>query len=238
MTEDSSMLLQLQDLIISYGPIEVVRNLSLHVNKGEIVGLLGRNGAGKSSTLKAVAGLIPAKSGQIKFGGEVLSSEKVHQRVNRGIAIVPEGRWILSPLSVGDNLRLSERRKQSENRFTFEHVFELFPVLFDRKNQDAGSLSGGEQQMLALARALMTNPSLILLDEPSMGLSPLMTDRVLESVLKVNQLGVAILLVEQDVAIAGAITDFCYVIHQGEILMDRTSSADLSVSTIELGYLK
>ena len=186
--------------------------------------------------MKAIAGLLPLKSGSIKFDSDVISEESVHKRVGRGIALVPEGRWILSPLTVKENLRLSGRSSKNGEGFTFDNVFDLFPVLKDRQNQQAGSLSGGEQQMLAVARALMTNPSLILMDEPSMGLSPIMTDRVLESLIKVNHLGVAILIVEQDIAVAQAVSDSVYVLHQGEIVLERTASNEISLSEIESAY--
>lgn len=236
MNNENNVLLELNEVTVAYGVIPVVRGLNLHVNKGEVVALLGRNGAGKSSTMKAIAGLLPLKSGSIKFDSDVISEESVHKRVGRGIALVPEGRWILSPLTVKENLRLSGRSSKNGEGFTFDNVFDLFPVLKDRQNQQAGSLSGGEQQMLAVARALMTNPSLILMDEPSMGLSPIMTDRVLESLIKVNHLGVAILIVEQDIAVAQAVSDSVYVLHQGEIVLERTASNEISLSEIESAY--
>ena len=236
MNNENNVLLELNEVTVAYGVIPVVRGLNLHVNKGEVVALLGRNGAGKSSTMKAIAGLLPLKSGSIKFDSDVISEESVHKRVGRGIALVHEGRWILSPLTVKENLRLSGRSSKNGEGFTFDNVFDLFPVLKDRQNQQAGSLSGGEQQMLAVARALMTNPSLILMDEPSMGLSPIMTDRVLESLIKVNHLGVAILIVEQDIAVAQAVSDSVYVLHQGEIVLERTASNEISLSEIESAY--
>ena len=238
MNNENNVLLELNEVTVAYGVIPVVRGLNLHVNKGEVVALLGRNGAGKSSTMKAIAGLLPLKSGSIKFDSDVISEESVHKRVGRGIALVPEGRWILSPLTVKENLRLSGRSSKNGEGFTFDNVFDLFPVLKDRQSQQAGSLSGGEQQMLAVARALMTNPSLILMDEPSMGLSPIMTDRVLESLIKVNQLGVAILIVEQDIAVAQAVSDSVYVLHQGEIVLERTVSNEISLSEIESAYFE
>ena len=238
MNNENNVLLELNEVTVAYGVIPVVRGLNLHVNKGEVVALLGRNGAGKSSTMKAIAGLLPLKSGSITFDSDVISEESVHKRVGRGIALVPEGRWILSPLTVKENLRLSGRSSKNGEGFTFDNVFDLFPVLKDRQNQQAGSLSGGEQQMLAVARALMTNPSLILMDEPSMGLSPIMTDRVLESLIKVNQLGVAILIVEQDIAVAQAVSDSVYVLHQGEIVLERTVSNEISLSEIESAYFE
>jgi len=236
LNNENNVLLEINEVTVAYGVIPVVRGLNLHVNKGEVVALLGRNGAGKSSTMKAIAGLLPLKSGSIKFDSDVISEESVHKRVGRGIALVPEGRWILSPLTVKENLRLSGRSSKNGEGFTFDNVFDLFPVLKDRQNQQAGSLSGGEQQMLAVARALMTNPSLILMDEPSMGLSPIMTDRVLESLIKVNHLGVAILIVEQDIAVAQAVSDSVYVLHQGEIVLERTASNEISLSEIESAY--
>ena len=238
MNNENNVLLELNEVTVAYGVIPVVRGLNLHVNKGEVVALLGRNGAGKSSTMKAIAGLLPLKSGSITFDSDVISEESVHKRVGRGIALVPEGRWILSPLTVRENLRLSGRSSKNGEGFTFDNVFDLFPVLKDRQNQQAGSLSGGEQQMLAVARALMTNPSLILMDEPSMGLSPIMTDRVLESLIKVNHLGVAILIVEQDIAVAQAVSDSVYVLHQGEIVLERTGSNEISLSEIESAYFE
>ena len=238
MKNENNVLLELNEVTVAYGVIPVVRGLNLHVNKGEVVALLGRNGAGKSSTMKAIAGLLPLKSGSITFDSDVISEESVHKRVGRGIALVPEGRWILSPLTVRENLRLSGRSSKNGEGFTFDNVFDLFPVLKDRQNQQAGSLSGGEQQMLAVARALMTNPSLILMDEPSMGLSPIMTDRVLESLIKVNHLGVAILIVEQDIAVAQAVSDSVYVLHQGEIVLERTGSNEISLSEIESAYFE
>ena len=237
-TEHKNAVLDVHGLTVVYGVIEAVHGLNLQVRQGEVVGLLGRNGAGKSTTMKAIAGILPIKSGSIQFNGKDISKKPIHRRVKAGVCLVPEGRWIVSPLTVQENLRLSHKSDSEGEAITVDQIFELFPVLGDRQKQAAGSLSGGEQQMLAVSRALMTNPRLILLDEPAMGLSPLMTDKVLESLIKVNRLGIAILLVEQDINIARAISDRIYVIRQGEIILDGVSSDEITSQQIEDGYFE
>ena len=208
-------MLRLSDLHASYGPAPVLQGVSLHVERGETVALLGPNGAGKSTLLAAVTGTIPRRRGAIVFDQENLVERKSHAIVARGVALVPEGRLVFAPFSVEDNLllgtvRLHDRREAMRERFTY--VYRLFPRLQERRHQPAGTLSGGEQQMLAIGRALMSKPRLLLLDEPFLGLAPLVVQEIRESLETLRKSGLTLLIVEQKLDIALAFAQRAYVL--------------------------
>ena len=238
------MLLEVENLYAGYGKIEALHGISFHVNKGEIVTLIGANGAGKSTTLKAVMRLTPPESptvisGDIRFNGEsILKTEPHHVVARLKMDLVPEGRHIFGNLTVSENLKLATwTRKDNNIQKDVDKVFELFPRLKERMHQRSDTLSGGEQQMLAVGRALMTNCSVLLLDEPSMGLSPIMVDKIFEVVRDVYQLGVTILLVEQNASRALAIADRGYVMESGLITMTGPGQELLSDPRVRAAYL-
>ncbi len=232
-------LLQLNGVTISYGAVSAVRNLSISVQPGELVALVGSNGAGKSTTLRAISGLVRPQSGTIAFDGRDITRTASHTIVGRGIAHVPEGRQIFGSLTVRENLKLGAvtRKDRTQLDSDFERIFELFPILRERYGQQGGTLSGGEQQMLAIARALMARPRLILLDEPSLGLAPLIVRRIFEVIGRLKQAGVTILLVEQNARRALAIADRAYVLETGEVTLEG-AAADLAQNPdVERAYL-
>jgi branched-chain amino acid transport system ATP-binding protein len=209
--------LVVDNLSSAYGAIKAVKGISLRVESGQLVALIGSNGAGKSTTLNTIAGFHRPTAGTVLLDGLEVTGWSAHKCVRSGIALVPEGRRIIAPLSVQDNLRLSRSSKRGVADEIEAWVFELFPRLAERRSQHAGSLSGGEQQMLAIGRALVTNPRLLLLDEPSMGLAPLIVDKVFDAIVEINKAGLAILLVEQNAALAMAVADDAYVLQRGEM---------------------
>jgi branched-chain amino acid transport system ATP-binding protein len=233
--------LRVEDLAVRYGHVNAVRGISLRVGRGEVVAVLGANGAGKSSTLRAVAGALKASvQGTIELFGEPVRGKRAHVLVKRGLVLVPEGRQMIAPLSVEENLQLGayQLRSRSRRGELLNEAFELFPVLKERRGQASGLLSGGEQQMLAFGRALMCDPKIILMDEPSMGLSPLMVDRVMDAVRELNRRGRSILLVEQNAHAAFGVASRVYVLDQGRIVREGTSaevSADPIVAQAFLG---
>ncbi|GAU78171.1 branched-chain amino acid transport ATP-binding protein LivF [Fusibacter sp. 3D3] len=214
-------MLKLEGLKASYGSIVAVKGIDIHIPEGKIVALLGSNGAGKTSTLKAISGVLPVDQGLIEFKGESLLNLKPEKIAQKGIVQSPEGRQIFVSLTVAENLRVgafNERRKSViQERLKF--VYDLFPRLLERQNQVSGTLSGGEQQMLAIGRALMANPSVLLLDEPSLGLAPLIVKDIFEIIKKLNQQGVTILIVEQNALQTLKIADYAYVLETGRIIM-------------------
>ena len=224
-------LLQVESLVVRYGPIVAAREVSLHVEQGEIVALLGANGAGKSSFLNAVAGLVPVASGTVSFRGEQIHKLPPEQIVKRGLALTPEGRRVFPRLSVADNLRLGAvpQRDRASAEDARQRVLDLFPVLRERTTQAGGTLSGGEQQMLAIGRSLMASPHLLLLDEPSLGLAPILVDQIFELLVRLRVEGTTILLVEQNVHRALEISDRAYVLANGEIEREGPA-AELRVS--------
>ena len=215
----SEHILKISNLEISYGGIRAVKDIHLFIQKGELVSLIGSNGAGKTSTLKAIAGLLKPSMVSIFFQGK-LSNYQSHKLVQEGLALVPEGRGIFTRMSVMENLMMGAYLRDDEQiEQDLQQMFEYFPRILERAHQLAGTLSGGEQQMLAIARALMSKPKLLLLDEPTMGLSPMMVDNIFEVIRKISQQGMTIFLVEQNANIALAMSDRAYVMESGEITM-------------------
>ena len=224
-----STMLEVRDLTVAYGNIVAIKGLSLDVHEGEIVTLIGSNGAGKSTTLRSISGLLKAKSGSVTFRGETITDVPAHKIVARGICQSPEGRRIFQTMTVDENLTLGAflRNDKPEIESDRENVLELFPRLRERINQKAGTMSGGEQQMLAVARAMMGRPQLLLLDEPSMGLAPVLVDLIFETIVKINQQGVTILLVEQNALAALGVANRAYVLESGSIKLSG-NAADLA----------
>lgn len=231
--------LSIKDLHINYGMIQAVKGASFEVNKGEIVALIGANGAGKTSILHTLTGLIPAKSGSIEFEGREISKMPAHKIVTMGMAHVPEGRRVFAELSVFENLKLGAytRRDKAEIEDTIKSIYKRFPRLEERKSQLAGTLSGGEQQMLATGRALMSKPSVIVMDEPSMGLSPLYVNEIFDIINEVHKAGTTILLVEQNAKKALSIADRAYVLETGKIVLEGKASELLSDESVKKAYL-
>ena len=211
-------MLSISQLKASYGAITAVRGIDIEVPRGTLVALLGANGAGKSTTLRAVAGIHRPITGSIRLDGAEISRLKLHQVVRRGLAFVPEGRMVVAPLSVEENLTLSSYAGRGDQAALLARVYALFPRLGERRKQTAGLMSGGEQQMLAIGRALMTAPAMLVLDEPSMGLAPAIVDVVFDAIAALHRQGQSILLVEQNAAIALGVCDFAYVMKRGEIV--------------------
>jgi branched-chain amino acid transport system ATP-binding protein len=230
--------LEVESLRSAYGRIEVVKGVSLSVKAGEIVALVGSNGAGKTTLLRALSGVQPVTAGRIRLAGVAIERAPPHRRVALGMAHVPEGRQVFGPLSVEDNLRLGAYlRRDGEIAADRERVYALFPALAGKRREPAGGLSGGQQQMLAIGRALMARPKLLLLDEPSMGLAPLLAQQILDAVVRLKSEGVTILLVEQNAAAALAVADRGYVIETGRIAHEGTGTALLSDPRVREAYL-
>ena len=233
-------LLELKDLHVRYGVIEAVRGINLTVNEGEVVSLIGGNGAGKTTTLRSISMVHPPSQGQVLFKGEDITGLKSHDVVALGIIQVPEGRHIFPNMTVGENLEMgSFQRKVSKQELTGEldHVFDLFPRLKERRKQLGGTLSGGEQQMLAIGRALMSKPKLLMLDEPSMGLAPQVVERVFEVIHEVNQEGIPVLLIEQNAQMALGAARRGYVIETGEIVLEDEADKLLGNDQVRKAYL-
>ena len=231
------MLLQVDDIRVAYGAIEALRGISFTVEEGEIVTLLGANGAGKTTTLRTVSGLLRPRQGTVVFDGERIDNVPPHAVVTLGIGHVPEGRRIFPRMSVRENLLMGAYHRRGDFTSDLERVFELFPVLRERSSQDGGTLSGGEQQMLAIGRALMGRPRLLLLDEPSMGLAPMIVTRIFDIIREINQRGTTILLVEQNAAQALRLAARGFVLETGEIVMSDTASALLADDRVRAAYL-
>lgn len=234
------MILEVKDLEVSYGKIKAIKGISMHVNQGEVVVLVGANGAGKTTLLKTVSGLLSPASGYILFEGSDLTKIAPHQRVIQGICQAPEGRGIFPGMSVEENLRIGKYGRvtaKSEMESDLDKVFELFPRLKDRQNQLGGTLSGGEQQMLSIGRALMSRPKMLLLDEPSMGLAPKFIATIFEIIEQIKSQGVTILLVEQNAAKALKIADRAYVLETGSITKEGSGSSLLKDPVVRAAYL-
>ena len=231
-------ILQVNDLHVYYGSIHAVKGVSFEVNEGEIVTLIGANGAGKSTTLNTVAGLIKPDEGSVEFKGESIIGVKAHRIVERGLALCPEGRRVFSQMSVAENLDMGGyTRSDAENRETIEHVYERFPRLRERMEQSAGTLSGGEQQMLAMGRGIMSAPDLIMLDEPSLGLAPLLVNTIFDTIKEIKAMGKTILLVEQNALKALSVADNAYVLEQGRITKSGPGQELLKDPAIAEAYL-
>lgn len=232
-------LLEIKDLEVNYGVIKAIKGVSFDVNEGEIIALIGANGAGKTTILHTITGLIQAKKGSIVFDGKELTKTPPHKIVSMGMAHVPEGRRIFQQLSVLENLKLGAytRKDKSEIASTLKMVYERFPRLEERKNQVAGTLSGGEQQMLAMGRALMSKPRIILMDEPSMGLSPLLVSEIFDIIKVINESGTTVLLVEQNAKKALSIADRAYVLETGNITLSGDAKDLINDDSVKKAYL-
>ncbi len=231
-------LLTVKDLEVYYGKINALKGISFEVNEGEIVALIGANGVGKTTTLHAISGLIPSASGSILFDGKELTKLPAHKIVELGIAQVPEGRRIFQQLSVYENLKLGAFTRKDKNiDQTLQTVYSHFPRLKERRKQQAGTLSGGEQQMLAMGRAMMSAPRLVLMDEPSMGLSPLLVKEVFEIIKAMHDSGITVLLVEQNAKMALSIADRAYVLETGNIAMSGDAKALMDDERVKKAYL-
>ncbi len=235
----SEIVLSLKNLETRYGQIYALRGVSLDVGKGEIVTLLGSNGAGKSTTLKTISNLVPACGGKVEFFGKDITNAPPHTIVEMGVIHVPEGRRIFKELNVTENLEMGSftLKDDAERKRRIERVFELFPAIADRRKQMGGLLSGGEQQMLAIGRALMTDPKVMLLDEPSMGLAPLLVQAIMDIIKKINEEGTTILLVEQNAKAALKLADRGYVLETGEIVMEGEADVLSKDDSIVKAYL-
>lgn len=232
-------MLEIKDLEVYYGMIQAIKGISFEVNQGEVIALIGANGAGKTTTLQTITGMIPAKKGSIVFNGVDITKVPGHKIVPMGMAHVPEGRRVFSQLSVLDNLKLGAytRKDPKEIQESLQMVYRHFPRLEERKNQMAGTLSGGEQQMLAMGRALMSKPSIVLMDEPSMGLSPIFVSEIFEIIKEISEEGTTVLLVEQNAKKALSIADRAYVLETGNIVLSGDAKILMNDESIKKAYL-
>jgi ABC-type branched-chain amino acid transport systems, ATPase component len=232
-------MLNVKDIHVYFGAVHALKGLSLHVDEGEIVTLIGANGAGKSTTLRTISGVLKPKSGEISFNNENIQNRPAQDIVRMGISHVPEGRRIFSSMSVMENLEMGAytRKDKADIKKDFENIFTRFPRLYERKSQIAGTLSGGEQQMLAIGRALMSRPRLLLLDEPSMGLAPLLVDEIFKIVKDINESGTTVLLVEQNASMALQAADRAYVIQNGAIAIEGDAKELLQNEEVKKAYL-
>lgn len=232
-------MLELNDVHAYYGKIHALKGISITVDKGEIVTLIGANGAGKSTTLRTISGLLPPQEGTIQYEGDDLTKYKAHDIVYKGIAMVPEGRGVFSRLTVAENLDMGAYTRKDKEAINsdLERVYDLFPRLKERRTQVSGTLSGGEQQMLATARALMASPRLLLMDEPSMGLAPVLVEDIFETVLAINEEGTTILLVEQNAQMALSVANRGYVLQSGEIVLQDDADSLRENEMVQKAYL-
>ena len=232
-------MLEVKNLSVHYGMIQAVRNVDFKVNEGEIVSLIGANGAGKSTILKTLSGLIQPSEGEIVYSGENIASTSAKKIVEKGLVQVPEGRHVFPGLTVKENLELGAflRKDKEEIQKDMEAVFERFPILKERKDQDAQTLSGGEQQMLAMGRALMSRPKLLLLDEPSMGLAPIFIREIFKIIQEIQKTGTTVLLIEQNAKMALSISNRAYVLETGSVVLSGTGQELLESDEIQKAYL-
>ena len=234
---NKEIILSVNDLQVNYGGIEAVKGISFDVHQGDIVTLIGANGAGKSTTLKAIAGLVKAKSGSIVFQGENIAGKDTTSIVSKGITLVPEGRRVFADLTVLENIKIGAYLRKDDLSEDIAWVYDLFPRLKERSWQLAGTLSGGEQQMLAVARALMSRPKVIMMDEPSLGLAPLVVKGIFDIIKEINKRGVTVLLIEQNANMALKTADLAYVLETGRITMSGTGAELLTNEEVKKAYL-
>lgn len=232
-------LLEVKDLQVNYGVIRAIKGISFEVNEGEIVSLIGANGAGKTTTMQSIMGLIPVKGGTVTYDGKVINKVPGHKLISMGMSQVPEGRRVFQELTVYENLIMGAYTQKDKKKIKedIEDIYTRFPRLGERKNQIAGTLSGGEQQMLAMGRALMSHPKLLMLDEPSMGLSPLLVDQVFDIIKECHSQGITVLLVEQNAKKALSISDRAYVLETGDITITGKGEELLNNESVKKAYL-
>jgi branched-chain amino acid transport system ATP-binding protein len=230
-------LLRLDSVDTFYGPIHILQDLNLHVGPGELVCLLGGNASGKSTTLKTVLGIVRPKNGTVTFDGEDITSRSTSYRIGKGIAIVPENRRLFAPMTVLENLEMGAFLQGKGAKEDFDRVYELFPLLYERRSQLAGTMSGGEQQMAAMGRALMGRPKLLLMDEPSMGLAPILVERNFEIIQQVHESGVAVLVVEQNANVSLSIADRGYVLSTGRLVLEGPAAELREHEDLRKAYL-
>jgi branched-chain amino acid transport system ATP-binding protein len=230
-------LLELDGIHTAYGEIRILQDVSLQVGEGELVCLLGGNASGKSTTLKTILGLVRPYAGSVAFAGEEVTGRPTSYRIAKGMAIVPENRRLFAPMSVQENLEMGAYLRNGGRKEDFERVYSLFPLLYERRKQLAGTLSGGEQQMVAMGRALMSRPKLLLMDEPSMGLAPILVERNFDIIKQVHESGVAVLVVEQNANVSLSIADRGYVLQTGRVVLADEASALLANEDLRKAYL-
>ncbi|GAB4532694.1 MAG: ABC transporter ATP-binding protein [Anaerolineae bacterium] len=235
----TDILLTLENVTTVYGDIEMLRNVNVKVERGKIVCLLGSNGAGKSTLIKAILGLVKVVNGKITFNGEDITGEKTHKIVRKGISIVPEGKRIFPKMTTTENLRMGAYNEQNERVIEerMERVFSLFPRLKERAQQIAGTMSGGEQSMLSIGRGLMSSPELMIFDEPSLGLAPILVEQNFETIERINQEGTTIFLVEQNASLTLEIASYGYVLQKGEVIAEGTAEQLMQTEVIQSAYL-
>jgi branched-chain amino acid transport system ATP-binding protein len=236
-SENGTPLLELDRIDTFYGPIHILQNLSLHVRAGELVCLLGGNASGKSTTLKTVLGIVRPRAGTVSFDGEDVTHRPTSYRIAKGMAIVPENRRLFGPMTVLENLQMGAYLTGGGTPEDYERVYSLFPLLHERRTQLAGTLSGGEQQMVAMARALMSRPKLMLMDEPSMGLAPILVERSFEIIQQVHEAGIAVLVVEQNANVSLSIADRGYVLSTGRLVLEGMAADLLADENLRKAYL-
>jgi branched-chain amino acid transport system ATP-binding protein len=232
-----AILLRLEGINTYYGQMHILQNVDLEVREGELVCLLGGNASGKSTTLKTILGIVKPRSGSVRFAGEDVTECSTSYRIGLGMAIVPENRRVFAPMTVLENLEMGAYLRKDDLENDFERVYGLFPLLYERRSQLAGTLSGGEQQMLAMGRALMSHPRLLLMDEPSMGLAPVLVERNFEIIKQVHETGVAVLVVEQNANVSLSIADRGYVLQTGNIVLADRADALLANDELKKAYL-
>jgi branched-chain amino acid transport system ATP-binding protein len=238
MATNGAPILQLEGINTYYGQIHILQDENLHVNEGELVCLLGGNASGKSTTLKTILGIVKPRSGTVRLNGEDVTRLPTAHRIKRGLAIVPENRRLFGPMTVLENLEMGAYlQPRADLKEEFERVYTLFPLLYERRSQLAGTLSGGEQQMVAMGRALMSKPKLLLMDEPSMGLAPILVERSFEIIKQVNDAGVAMLVVEQNANVSLSIADRGYVLSTGRVVLEGKASDLLQDDDLRKAYL-
>ena len=237
MSDNGSPLLELSAVDTFYGPIHILQSVGLQVGPGELVCLLGGNASGKSTTLKTILGLVRPRKGTVRFGGENVTNRPTNYRIRKGMAIVPENRRLFAPMTVLENLKMGAYLRSGGDAEDFERVYQLFPRVYERREQLAGTLSGGEQQMVAMGRALMSRPKLLLMDEPSMGLAPILVEKSFEIIRQVNEAGVAVLVVEQNANVSLSIADRGYVLSTGRVVLEGKAADLIENDDLRKAYL-